>query len=198
MLFPPSSLLRFNENMIFADNYFWSGDAADGNTEAAAVQFLSGIEIMSKTRTILISLACLLAGISIGGYLFSKSQPRPVWSLGRPQNLLNPKELAGLLASVGIRKLPGFIPFIVVETDKTIVIRHPFPLRTERIHYIIAPKKDIKNIGEISREDIPYLIDAHAVAREIIEREKLYRYRLYTNGPGFQHVAYLHFHLIDR
>jgi diadenosine tetraphosphate (Ap4A) HIT family hydrolase len=111
---------------------------------------------------------------------------------------MNPKELAGLLVSIGIRKLPGFMPFIVLETDKTIVIRHPFPLRTEKVHYIIAPKIDIKNIGEISKEDIPYLIDAHAVARDIIEREKLYKYRLYTNGPGVQHVAYLHFHLIER
>lgn len=153
---------------------------------------------MSKTKAILFSLTCLLAGISIGGYLFSQSQPRPVWSLDRPHNLLSYKELAGLVASIGIRKLPGFMPSVVIETDRTIVIRHPFPLRTERVHYVIAPKKDIKNIGEISKEDIPYLIDVHAVAREIIEREKLYRYRLYTNGPGVQHVAYLHFHLVDR
>jgi len=109
---------------------------------------------------------------------------------------MNPNELAGLLASVGVRKTPGLIPFVVLETDKTIVLKNPFG--RERVHYLIIPKKDIKNIGEISKEDEPYLIDAHAVARALIEKEKLYRYRLYTNGPGVQHVAYLHFHLIER
>jgi diadenosine tetraphosphate (Ap4A) HIT family hydrolase len=64
------------------------------------------------------------------------------------------------------------------------------------MHYLIVPKKDIKNIGEISEADTPYLIDAIFVARYIIEEKKLYHYRLLTNGPGFQDVAYLHFHLI--
>jgi histidine triad (HIT) family protein len=151
---------------------------------------------MTKARIILPSLICLLVGIIAGGYLFSKSEPRSFLALNRCENCANPNELAGLLASVGVRRLPGLIPFVVLETDKTIVMKHPFA--KERVHYLIIPKKDIKNIGEISKEDGPYLIDAYAVARALIEKEKLYRYRLYTNGPGVQHVAYLHFHLIER
>jgi histidine triad (HIT) family protein len=151
---------------------------------------------MTKAKIILPSLICLLVGIIAGGYLFSKSEPRSFLALNRCENCANPNELAGLLASVGVRRLPGLIPFVVLETDKTIVMKHPFA--KERVHYLIIPKKDIKNIGEISKEDGPYLIDAHAVARALIEKEKLYRYRLYTNGPGVQHVAYLHFHLIER
>jgi diadenosine tetraphosphate (Ap4A) HIT family hydrolase len=86
------------------------------------------------------------------------------------------------------------MPFKVFETDKTVVIKHPFS--SDRVHYVIIPKKDIKNIGQISEADARYLTDAFLVARCIIEREKLWRYRLYTNGPGAQDVTYLHFHLI--
>jgi histidine triad (HIT) family protein len=151
---------------------------------------------MAKLKTLIISLSCLIAGIIIGGYLFSHTEPRSFLAVNRCQNCVSPNELAGLVASVGVRRLPGLIPFVVLETDKTIVIRNPFA--KERVHYLLIPKRDIKNIGEISKEDMPYLIDIHAVARAIIEKEKLYKYRLYTNGPGVQHVAYLHFHLVER
>jgi hypothetical protein len=144
----------------------------------------------------LASLFFLLVGIVIGGYLFNESQPRSFLSLNRCQNCLSPEDLAGLLASVGIQKLPGLIPLVVLETDKTIVIKNPLP--EARVDYIIIPKKDIKNIGQISEEDAPYLLDAYVVARDIIEKEKLSKYRIYTNGPGFQDVTYLHFHLISK
>jgi hypothetical protein len=151
---------------------------------------------MSKSKIILASLFFLLVGIVIGGYLFNESQPRSFLSLNRCQNCLSPEDLAGLLASVGIQKLPGLIPLVVLETDKTIVIKNPLP--EARVDYIIIPKKDIKNIGQISEEDAPYLLDAYVVARDIIEKEKLSKYRIYTNGPGFQDVTYLHFHLISK
>jgi len=167
---------------------------------------------MSKSKIILASLFFLLVGIVIGGYLFNQSQPRSFLSLTRCQDCLSPKDLAGLLASVGIQKLPSLIPFVVLETDKTIVIKNPLtevrgsgpfsPVKARRpdttLDYIIIPKKDIKDIGQISKEDAPYLLDAYAVARDIIEKEKLSNYRIYTNGPGFQDVTYLHFHLTSR
>jgi len=34
------------------------------------------------------------------------------------------------------------------------------------------------------------------VAHRLIEQEHLFGCRLYTNGPGPQAVAYLHFHLV--
>jgi hypothetical protein len=40
------------------------------------------------------------------------------------------------------------------------------------------------------------LIDAYLVVRRIIEEEKLSKYQLFTNGPGFQDMTYLHFQLI--
>ncbi len=149
---------------------------------------------MNKLRIILLVLLSICVGILLGGYLFSQSQPRSFLSINRCQNCLTQEDLLGLAASVGIQKFSKLVPLAVFETDKTVVIKHPHP--SERIHYVIFPKKDIKNIGEISESDGPYLIDAYFVARSIIEKEKLFNYRLSTNGPGFQDVTYLHFHLV--
>jgi len=149
---------------------------------------------MKRSGIILMVLLSICLGILIGGYLFSRSQPRSFLSINRCQNCLSHEDLLGLVASIGIQKFPKFVPSVIVETDKTVVIKHPHSL--QRIHYLIVPKKDIKNIGEISESDVPYLIDAYFVARSIIEKEGLLNYRLSTNGPGFQDVTYLHFHLV--
>jgi hypothetical protein len=149
---------------------------------------------MRKVITFLIPALFLTIGIVIGGYLFTKTQPRSFLSFVNGRVHLSKKELAGLLASAGIQQLPGFIPSVVFETDKTIAIRSPLP--EARIDYVIFPKKDIKNIGEITKDDSEYLLDAYLVARHIIQEKKLSRYRFYTNGPRFQSIAYLHFHLI--
>lgn len=60
---------------------------------------------------------------------------------------------------------------------------------------MIIPKKDIKNIGDLSPSDMPYLVDAQTAARAMIGRDNLHAYRLITNGPGYQTATYLHFHL---
>jgi diadenosine tetraphosphate (Ap4A) HIT family hydrolase len=74
-----------------------------------------------------------------------------------------------------------------------------FKLPTVRgVHYVIVPKKDIKNVADLSEADSAYLTDAYLVARRLIERDRLSKYRFYTNGPGIQNVTYLHFHLIAR
>jgi len=149
---------------------------------------------MSKLKSILRPLIFLFAGVVIGGYLFSQSQPRSLVSINQCQDCLSAKDLLGLLASAGIQKLPGLMPFVVFETDKTIAIKSPLP--EAQVDYVIFPKKDIKNIGEITKEDAPYLLDAYLVARHIIENEKLVNYEIVTNGPGLQTISYLHFHLI--
>ena len=143
---------------------------------------------------ILLVLISLCVGILIGGYLFSKSQPRSFLAINRCQSCMTYEDLLGLLASVVIQKFPGLMPFKVLETDKTVVFKHPFS--SDRIHYVIVPKKDIKNIGEISEANAQYLTDVFFVARWLIEREKLSKYRIYTNGPGVQDVTYLHLHLV--
>jgi len=151
--------------------------------------------IISKPKFTIFIIIFLGLGILIGGYLFHKTQPRSIIALNSCNNTcLRPNDLAGLLVSVGIQNTPGLVPNVVKETDKTIVIKHPFP--EAKIHYVIIPKKDIKNIGSITPEDEPYLQDMFAVAAEIIQEQHLTKYKLITNGPDYQQVTYLHFHLL--
>jgi hypothetical protein len=139
--------------------------------------------------------ATLLIGILIGGWLFAKSQPRSLIALNRCDQCLTPRDLAGLIASAGVQRLGGHLPFTVLETDRTVALRYPFTGR--RRHYVIVPKKDIKNLGDVGPADAPYLLDALYVARRLIESEHLRDYRLLSNGPEKQSVTYLHFHLIS-
>jgi diadenosine tetraphosphate (Ap4A) HIT family hydrolase len=59
-----------------------------------------------------------------------------------------------------------------------------------------VPKKDIRDISQVSAEDKLYLTDVFLVARQLVEKEGLRDYRIYTNGAGRQSVSYLHFHLV--
>jgi histidine triad (HIT) family protein len=149
---------------------------------------------MTKVKVIVLMLAALLLGIILGGYLFSDSRPRSFLALNKCQGTcLQANELLGLITSVGVQRFSALAPSVVKETDKTIVIEHPSP--QARIHYLVIPKKDVKNIAELTDADDEYLIDAIKVAGEIIREENLTAYRLTTNGPGYQGVTYLHFHL---
>lgn len=148
-----------------------------------------------RLRTGLSLFACLAGGILIGGALFSNVQRRSVLALNECDHCMSPEDLAGLLGAVGMKMAPGALPFVVYETDKTIAIREPLP--RGHLHYVIIPKRDMKNIADITPADSAYLLDALLVSRHLIEQDKMHKYRLYTNGPGLQSVTYLHFHLED-
>jgi histidine triad (HIT) family protein len=149
---------------------------------------------VKKLKLVVLMLAALVIGVMLGGYLFADTRPRSFLALNKCEGTcFQANELLGLLTSVGIQRFPALVPSVVKETDKTIVIEHPSP--QARIHYLVIPKKDIKNIGELSDADSEYLIDALKVAREIINEKNLRDYRLTTNGPGYQGLTYLHFHL---
>jgi len=148
-----------------------------------------------KKATIL--LIIFVAGIVVGGYLFRDVQPRSFLKIDAcDKNCLNPNELLGLIGSVGIQNLPDLMPFVVKETDKTVAIDSP--VHEAPIHYVIIPKKDIKDAGDISESDKEYLADAYAVIGQIIREENLTKYKIYTNGPYYQTVTYLHFHLLAK
>jgi histidine triad (HIT) family protein len=152
---------------------------------------------MKKVRLILVILVALSIGITLGGYLFSDTQPRSFLAFNKcERTCFQLNDLMGLLTSVGIQKFPALLPSVVKETDRTVVVEHPAP--EARIHYIVVPKRDIKNIGELSDADRESLIDAFAVVREIVKEKSLVNYRVTTNGPGYQGVTYLHFHLTAR
>ncbi len=149
---------------------------------------------MSKFRKIIFWLILFVLGVIVGGYIFRNTEPRSFLALNNcEKTCLKPNELAGLLVSVGIQNASSLIPKIIKETDKTIAVEHPFP--ESKIHYLVFPKKDIKDISKLSNENKEYLDDAYGVMTEIIEEKKLTKYRIITNGPAYQHVTYLHFHL---
>jgi hypothetical protein len=149
---------------------------------------------MKRIRTVVPMLVALVVGVMLGGYLFADTQPRSVLALNKcAGTCLQANELLGLLASVGVQRFPALVPSVVKETDKTIVIESPGSQR--HIHYLVIPKKDIKDIGDLSDADSEYLIDAFKVVREIVKEKNLTDYHLATNGPGYQTLTYLHFHL---
>ncbi len=150
-----------------------------------------------KRLAVLTGAVAFVAGLVTGGYLFAKSQPRSFLTIGNcGSSCYSRKELAGLLASAGITLAPGLVPGIVKETDKCVAMTHPFP--EARYHFVLFPKKDIKDIGDVALDDAPYVMDCIGVLRSLIDGYRLRYYRVYTNGPGLQKVTYLHFHLVSK
>ena len=148
-------------------------------------------------RKFFISVVVFASGIGVGGYLFANTQPRSLLALNHCNGTCyQKKELAGLIASVGIQRLPGFIPGVVAESDNCVVIVHPKP--ESRHHYVMFPKHDVKNIGELTKEDEPYVTGCFALIPQLVKHSGTRDYRILTNGPGFQDIAYLHFHFMGK
>ncbi len=149
---------------------------------------------MLRSRWFLAALT-FVVGVGLGGWLFAKSQPRSFLAVSKCEVCYKPSDLAGLLASAGIQRAGAALPLVVKETERCLAIEHPFKKR--RVHLVIFPKKDIKSIGDVSLEDQPYLLDCIGLMRDLIVENGLVHYRVETNGPGLQHVTYLHFHLVS-
>jgi diadenosine tetraphosphate (Ap4A) HIT family hydrolase len=141
-----------------------------------------------------IALGIFSLGFVLGAVLFSGVQPRAPLTIHRCSvSCLSEKELLGLVGSLVMQNTPSILPNILLETDKTVVIPHPRP--ASEIHYVAVPKKDIRSASDIHEEDLPYLADAYASLQYFIKKERLTKYTITTNGPGYQEVGYLHFHL---
>lgn len=137
------------------------------------------------------------AGVACGGYLFSRSEPRSFLSFETcREGCFDTREVTGLMMSAAIARAPFLIPGVVLESDQCLAIRDP--RSRDKIHYVLFPKRDVKNIAVLTPEDAPYLLGCLAMVRELVARDNLKAYRFYTNGPGYQEVAYLHFHLIAK
>lgn len=148
---------------------------------------------MKKPQILILIIAFILGGV-IGGFLMSKTQKRSIFALNNCDNTCySAKDIIGLFTSVGIQKLDSIIPNKITETDKTLVVENPFP--EADIHYLVFPKKDIKDIAQLNSDDLMYIADAYKVMNNIILEKNLKNYRIITNGPGFQNTTYLHFHL---
>lgn len=148
-------------------------------------------------RKTVISLLIFALGIGVGGYLFANTQPRSLLALNQCEgNCYKKRELAGLIASAGIQRMPGFIPRVVAESDKCVAIVHPKP--ESKYHYVMFPKRDVKNIGELTSEDEPFVMGCFALIPELVTRSGTRDYRILSNGPGYQDIAYLHFHFLGK
>src|SRR5262249_57609213 len=124
------------------------------------------------------------------------SKPRSFLALTNCELCYRPSDLAGLLASAGIQRAGAALPLVVKETDRCFAIEHPF--RKIRFHFVVFPKKDVKSIADISVAIQQYILDCLAVIRALVIENGLRSYRVETNGPGLQHVTYLHFNLLSR
>ena len=152
-----------------------------------------------RLRTAIVLSLTFLFGILLGAALIHRPIPNAPVELPPARQPWNPKDVLGLVGSLGIRTMAGhltLIPGVVVETDRTFAIA--IPARRNRFHYVLVPKKDIRDLGQITAEDQAYLTDVFLVARRLAEKEHLKSFRLYTNDRSLQTVAYLHFHLAGR
>jgi len=144
-------------------------------------------------HTLIYSLVIFLLGLLVGGLLLSKSQPRSVFALTKCKNCLHPNEITGLLVSATIAHVPNLIPLVALETDKSIAIEHPAPKTAK--HFVIFPKKDIKNLGDTQEADREFMLDMLAVTTQLVREKQMSNYRMWSNGPKTQLIGYLHFHL---
>lgn len=140
--------------------------------------------------------AMLLVGVGLGAWLFADTKPRSLLHVSDCQSTCGRmSDVFGLVASVGIQKFPFLLPFSMQESDTCVVIRHPFS--PHRYHFVFFPKRDIRNVGDISPGDEPYVMGCFAMIGGVIAEHKLRSYRMYSNGPIEQDITYLHFHLVS-
>lgn len=146
-------------------------------------------------RPALLHIGIFLAGVVAGGSLFSRSLPRSFLAVQACDGqCLQLRDLGGLLASAGIQFLPGALPYLEAESTECVAVRHPKPQGAYHITYL--PKRDVRNVMELTPQDVPYLLGCLALAREHAAKAGITNYRLLSNGPDLQHVTYFHFHVI--
>lgn len=134
-------------------------------------------------------------GVLLGAYFFIDVRARDIVDVPPcTDRCIDRKELGGLLVALGIIKTPALVPKVVAETDLTIAMESPDPLAS--VHYLVLPKKDILDVGDLSKEDSEYIADAFMVMSQLVRRDNLDEYKVIANGPGFQQVRYLHFNLV--
>jgi len=149
-----------------------------------------------RIRLAIILALTFLAGLSIGARAFMNTQPRAWLNLGScGDRCYRPNDVAGLLTAAGIVNAPGWVPRVVRESDKCLAV--PYPRRGRHLHLVFFPKRDIRDISDVTSDDAPYIMDCFAIIRSIVTEQNLLDYRVYTNGPGEQEITYLHFHLVE-
>lgn len=140
-------------------------------------------------------IAVFALGVLAGGWLFAGARWRPLLETRRQERRIDSAELLGLLGSIAVRRVPGVLPEVVMTTPLTVAFVPPH--REARTHFVIVPRRDIKDVSDLRAGDEPYLVDAFAVAGALARRNGLKRWRVFTRGPDEQAVRYLHFHFVS-
>jgi hypothetical protein len=122
-------------------------------------------------------LILFFAGIVCGSYFFSQSLPRSILPFKHcKDNCYANTEIAGLVTSAIILQAPFLLPSVVLESDTCLAVRNPRP--EARIHYVLFPKHDTKNITTITPVDTPYVLGCFDLARELVTKDSLQAYKL--------------------
>ena len=149
----------------------------------------------SRLKSAVWLLVVLLAGVAAGGWLFADTQPRALIGIGQCNaDCYRVSDIMGLAASVGIQRFPKAVPLVVSESGQCIAIRNPYS--PHRIHFVLFPKRDIRNIAQITAADGPYVMGCMSMLGALVSQYHLKAYRVYSNGPVEQDISYLHFHLV--
>ncbi len=146
-------------------------------------------------KRLLIGMTLVAIGFLTGAFVFTGTQARSIAAVANcGDSCYRMNDLVGLMASAAIRHTPGWLPKVVKESPRCVTIEHPVP--SGRLHFVSFPKRDIKDVADISGDDQAYVMECLAHARELVKQHELRAYKVLTNGPAYQHLTYLHFHLI--
>jgi len=150
---------------------------------------------MKNIAYLLTSITSFLISVIIGGILFSHTPPRFNYQTRQEFHNSYSDDLLGYLTSIGLNNFPeNFVPNLIQSSDKSVVIAHPYP--EADLHYLIIPKKDLRNLSDLNPDNEEYVLDCLRQAQDIINQKHLTNYQIITNGPGYQNASYLHFHLL--
>ncbi len=87
---------------------------------------------------------------------------------------------------------------IVFENDQIIIFKDISPKAP--IHLLIVPKKHIRSINDLEKEDKPLINDMIFLARDLAKKQKIdqkgYRLVFCVEKGGGQTVFHLHLHLL--
>ena len=110
-----------------------------------------------RSKLLLIGATLFAVGVAVGGWTFSKTIPRTfLMTRDCGDTCLRRNEVYAVITSIGLQRFPGLVPGVVMESDTCLSIRHPKP--DMRVHYVLFPKHDTKNIATLTEADAPYAL----------------------------------------
>ena len=151
-----------------------------------------------KTTRVLGFCLIFAAGFACGAATFIRTQARPlppVRECRSAEECLTDKQVLGLVTSAGLHLAPGLLPHIVAQSRDCVGIDSP--RKDAPVDLVFFPRRDIRNVLDIEPGDEQYVMGCFALMRQVADQRGLYDWKVLSNGPGLQNIAYLHFHLMQ-